>query len=193
MVAISRVDSGEFGVSVAIYGLAELERTLKSMAPDLRKQMDKGIRDGLRPTLTAARARIPSNPPLSGWSTTGAASGRTRGGVGWPAWDPRGGRAGISVRRGSPWGRRRTTVAVAWRIESRDASATIFDKAVSGHSPQWQNFVAVLTERFGKSQRVLWPAWLATREAAMTSVENAVRDAEAALQSRVDAIDGRAA
>lgn len=193
MPAVSRVDSGQYGVSMAVYGLAELERALKALAPDVRKQMDRSIRASLRDVTGAARRRLPSRPPLSGWSTTGAARGRTRGGAGWPAWDASKGRAGIQVRRGSPWARRRTTLAVAWRVESAEASATIFDKAAQGHSPRGENLVAVLNERFGKSQRVLWPAWLATRAKAMSTIEAAIGDAERELQRRVDAIDGRAA
>lgn len=177
-----------YGVDIVVYGLAETERALRQVAPDVKKAMDKSIRAALGSTVSVARGRLPQSP-MSGWRAGAAAKGRTRGGAGWPGWEPQRGAARITIRRGSAFRRGRgSAVTTAWRIQSDDAAATIFDKAAVGHSRSGKQFVANL-DGFGKAQRVLWPAWLATRDEAMTKVQAAITQAEQHLQSIIDAND----
>lgn len=176
------------GVELNVYGLEQTERALKALAPEVGKALDKAIRQALNKTRDAARGRIPDTPPMSGWRTTGATRGRSRGGAGWPAWDAGKARAGISVRRGQARGRRLSSVAVAWRVQSTDGAGTIFDKATEGHGSVGEQFIANL-DREGKAQRVLWPAWLATRDDALRTINTEIDHAEAVVQRLVDAND----
>lgn len=182
-------ESGPGGVAIKVYGLAQLERALRSLDPDVVKEMNGAIRRALNDTRDTARSRIWDEPPMSGWSTKPATVGRTRGGAGWPEWNPSEMRAGITVRKGAERGLR-TGVAVAWRVRSDQAAATIYDKAADGHSARGSQFVANLNRR-GKAQRDLWPAWLATRRHALADIEAAVNRAQRRLQQRADQIDGR--
>ena len=185
------VDPGEGGVAIKVYGLAQLERALRQLDPDVAKEMNSSIRRSLNAARDAARARIWDEPPMSGWSTKGATVGRTRGGAGWPEWNPSEMRSGITVRKGAERGIR-TGVAVAWRIRSDSPAATIYDKAENGHSARGTQFISNLNRR-AKAQRDLWPAWLATRKHALADIEAAVNRAQRRLQQRADQIDGRSA
>lgn len=176
------------GVELNVYGLQQTERALKALAPEVGKAMNKAIRAALNKTRDAARARIPDTPPMSGWRGSAAKRGRARGGAGWPAWDAGKARAGISVNRGQARGRRLASVAVAWRLQSTDGAGTIFDKSAEGHTPVGEQFVRNL-DREGKAQRVLWPAWLATRDDAMRVINTEIDHAEAVVQRLVDAND----
>jgi hypothetical protein len=190
----TRVARDSLGIDIAVYGLRELERALKAFSPDVAKEMNGSIRSALNVTRDRARARIPNQSPMSGWSSTGSGRGRSRGGAGWPGFDPSRARAGITVRKGNARNARgRSTLAVAWRLESRDPAATIFDKSAVGHSSVGRQFVDNLNTGFGKSQRVLWPAWLQTRTLALAEVEAAINRAQQRLQQAADRIDGRGA
>jgi hypothetical protein len=179
------------GVELNVYGLQQTERALKAIAPEVGKALDKAIRQALNKTRDAARGRIPDTPPMSGWRTGSAARGRARGGAGWPGWDAGKARAGIKVGKGQARGRRLSSVAVAWRVQSSDGAGTIFDKSAQGHSPVGEQFVRNL-DRFSKAQRVLWPAWLATRDEALRTIEVEIHHAESVVQRFIDA-EGRGA
>lgn len=182
--------SSQQSVGIEIHGLQQLDRALRQLSPDVGKQMNRSIRTSLNKVRDTARGRIGSDSPMSGWSTSPARRGRTRGGQGWPAFDAGAARAGITVRKGSEYGLR-SGVSVAWRVRSENSVATIIDKAATSHSARGRQFIANLDRRSGKSQRILWPAWLATRRVALTQIRVAVSEAEKALQERADKIDGR--
>jgi len=181
--------SQKIGVEIAVYNLAQVERALKALAPEVGKGMNTAIRTALNVTRDEARRRIWDTPPMSGWSTTPAGKGRSRGGAGWPAWDTGRMRAGITVNKGQARGTQGlAAIAVAWRLQSTEAAATIFDKATESHSTVGAQFIENLNNR-ASAQRVLWPAWLKTRQQALQSVEAAIRHAEAVVQSQIDAND----
>lgn len=180
------------GVEVSVYGLAQTQRALKSLAPEAEKALSRGIRTALNKARDKARARIPTTPPMSGWRTGAAARGRSRGGAGWPAWDASKARAGITVGRGAARGTRRTsTLSVAWQLRSTDAAGTIFDKSANSSTPVGAQFIANL-DRAGRAQRVLWPAWLEEREDAMRTIEAEIHKAEAVVQRLLDEVEGAA-
>lgn len=179
-------ESALVGVEIAVYNLAEVQRALKAIAPTVEKEMNRAIRTALNETRDVARARIPDSPPMSGWRQGAAAKGRSRGGAGWPGWNPGAMRAGITVGRGNGRGRRISSINVAWRLQSSEAAATIFDKAAEGHSSVGEQFVSNLHDREGTAQRVLWPAWLATRKVALEEVAAAIGRAEQVVQSYID-------
>lgn len=193
MTFTTRVSGDGLGVELAVYGLQSFERALRQFNPAVAREMDRSIRQALVATRSVARSRIPDDSPMKGWRTTPAARGRSRGGAGWPAWDASAMRSGIQIRKGQARGRGRTSIAVAWRLESSQAAATIFDKAAVGRTSVGQQFIANLNQGNGKAQRVLWPAWLATRRLAIVQIEDAIGKAQRAFQSQIDAIDSRGA
>ena len=149
------VSRGDFGVDVAVYGLANVQKVLRALATtdaefgEVNKILDTEIRTAMNKTRDTARKRIPASPPMSGWVKnksdagyrdwwrvqTGSSNRTTRrdkNGVaqGWPVWDASKARAGIKVTRGGAWKANSVTVGtIAWKLESSDAAGTIYDKA----------------------------------------------------------------
>lgn len=58
-------------MSVQVKGLGETLRDLGKVEPDLRRTLNREIRNVLKPLVTDINARIPSTPPLSGMAHNG--------------------------------------------------------------------------------------------------------------------------
>lgn len=58
---------------VVIEGVVELRKALNKLAPDIKKQMDKEIRDSLKPIIRDARSKVPGTAPggLYNWNDPG--------------------------------------------------------------------------------------------------------------------------
>lgn len=58
---------------VVIEGVVELRKALNKLAPDIKKQMDKEIRDSLKPIIRDARSKVPGQAPggLYNWNDPG--------------------------------------------------------------------------------------------------------------------------
>lgn len=58
---------------VVIEGVVGLKKALKELAPDLKKQMDKEIREALKPIIKDAKAKVPGSAPggLYNWNDPG--------------------------------------------------------------------------------------------------------------------------
>ena len=206
--AVSRasdVSRADYGVEIAVYGLAKTEKVLRQLAisgdgesGEVVQILNSEIRQALNVTRDNARKRIPSEPPMSGWSKNSVKRGRTRGGSGWPSWDAGKARGGIKVGKGqSSKAKSLTTISVAWRLESSDAAGTIYDKAGtktqgSGSGVQFIKNIAAASGVNTPHQRVLWPAWLATRSEALASISTAIHKMEARFNAILDRMDSAA-
>ena len=69
---------------VVIEGAVGLRKALGKLAPDIKKELDKEIREALKPIITDARSRVPSQAPagLYNWNYPGyerkSITGKTR-------------------------------------------------------------------------------------------------------------------
>lgn len=176
--------------AVVLFGIKETRKLLKDAAPDLMKAVDKEIRAILQEEVKMAKAEIPTQPPMSGWSAT---RGRTSGDGEWPEW--KGGEISrsIKMKKGKKQYRKHHT----FRYQSQlimlvngSASGSIFELAgrkSSGSSPAGRQFIANLM-RFGQPSRVIWKVMdNGGADKVQRGMAAAYRRAEDQLQARLDA------
>lgn len=168
---------------MSLYTYAEVENAkallelLRKYEPDLRRRTQLRIRRAAGIILRSARNQMPAEPPMSGWRTVPAKKGRTRGGVGWPAWESP--RKGISARTatrarirgyGSRWD--------LLKIVNRNAIGVIYEFAEQGHSATGRQFVQNLNARGGKPGRAIWRSVDLHKDAVAADLRQALADAE---------------
>lgn len=185
------------GFEVGIIGLEGTQRALKNMAPDLAKVLDTELKQAVAPVIADAKRLIPSDSPMSGWRTTAAKNGRSRGGAGWPAWDSSRAKGGIVWRKGKPKGSNSPRIGrVAYSLQSKDAAAAIFEiagrrstgKQGMSHNPNaGRRFIDTLNQRHGTASRALWESWDRHRSGTNRDIVAAINKAETDLTNRVDA------
>lgn len=58
---------------VVIEGVVELKKALRKLAPDIKQEMDKNVREALKPIVRDARAHVPGSAPgrLINWNYPG--------------------------------------------------------------------------------------------------------------------------
>ena len=58
---------------VVIEGVVGLKKALRQLAPDIKKEMDKEIREALKPIIKDARSKVPGTAPggLINWNDPG--------------------------------------------------------------------------------------------------------------------------
>lgn len=58
---------------VVVEGIVGLRKALNKLAPDIKKQMDKEVREALKPIIADARAHVPASAPggLFNWNSPG--------------------------------------------------------------------------------------------------------------------------
>lgn len=58
---------------VVIEGVVELKQALNKLAPDIKKEMDREVRDAIRPILLDAKSKVPGSAPggLYNWNDPG--------------------------------------------------------------------------------------------------------------------------
>ena len=185
--------------SAEIYGLTETRRLLRSVAPDLLKEMDREVReDILGPVRDAARSLVPASEPLSRWNDRvfrpGSRPSYSPWGRRWPydrlEWDSARVKSGIVVRAG---GSRvgRTGFRGAWSLWNSDAAGAVYELMGSGKSRV--AMIGNVRGSHGVSKRLIWKAWDNTKAAtwAPRRLADTVARYEARLQARFDAVEGR--
>ncbi len=143
-------------MTAQVKGLGETLRDLGKVEPELRRTLNREIRNVVKPLVTDINARIPSTPPLSGM----AHNGRT-------GWDNR---KLVVIKLDARKPRRRpnnptnfSDVSVV-RITTKGAPVAIADMAGkaggsrSRREPKYQrpNFATVLDSRLGGASRFMW-------------------------------------
>lgn len=85
---------------IQITGVDQTLRALSKIEPTVAKEVNRKLYVAGKSIAAIANARIPGDPPLSGWRTVAptvwSAAKLTRGGAGWPAWQ----RFSFSGRKG---------------------------------------------------------------------------------------------
>jgi len=142
-------------MDVAVYGLKDTMKALRSMSPDIAKQFTREIRDAITPVQTLARSKVPQRA-MRNWDDRGTGEWSQR--LGWNAAKVR---RGISIRQGGR-GRKGSGVSVAWKITNKDAAGAIFEIAgrkSSGSTRAGISFRSNLTYEGGRASRLIWQAW----------------------------------
>jgi hypothetical protein len=149
---------------VQIYGLQSTKRLMRELEPELLKDMNREIRDLLKPIAARAQSLIPSSPPLSAWGRSVNAPGSRRAyspyGRRWNysrlEWNSSEAKAGIVIRQGG--GRQRGTASrAAWQIRSNNPAAAVFE--LMGRGKSNVRMVHNVQARFPADGRVLYRAW----------------------------------
>lgn len=167
--------------TVSVQNLQETIRVLRALDSELAKAYNREVYAIGRPVRDRARSLVPTEPPLSGWSTKRAGTAAWSGDR---AWSKRA-RTGITVKRGAPPARpnqmRRNGTAVRARrpllyLEQKDAAGAIFDMA--GRSGAYtrgargQQFNRALTERYGRPSRSLYTAVFIEKRNTMRALQS---------------------
>ena len=174
---------------VAISGIKETTAALKKFDKDAARRLNKVVNDELRLAENAAKDQIPTKPPMSGWRTTAAKNPRktTRGGQGWPAWDPQAIRQGIIKTRSEGRVRADYTTS-AGALFNKTASGVIFE--VSGRRTPGQGtgrqLINVMEDRFRKASRGIWAVIDRDRPRIYRNIRAAMNDAEKTLQANLE-------
>jgi hypothetical protein len=168
--------SGFASMSVAVFGLRDVQRALRTFAPDLKKEMDREIRAAIQPVRSRAQSSVP-NTVMSGWGNwTNSRSGSDL------TWDPRKIKSGIRITQGGR-GRAGSGVRVAWKIQNTSAIGMIVEYA--GRRGATGQFIANL-DRHAAPSRLIWAAWddLGGEDQVVPKVLDAIAVAEDALHAR---------
>jgi len=174
---------------VVISGIKETTAALKQFDKDAARRLNKVVNDELRLAENAAKDQIDTKPPMSGWRTTAAKNPRksTRGGEGWPAWDPQAIRQGIVKTRSEGRVRADYTTS-AGALLNKTASGVIFE--VAGRRTPGQGtgrqMIGVLNDRFRKASRGIWAVIDRDRPRIYRNIRAAMNDAEKTLQANLN-------
>jgi hypothetical protein len=183
---------------IILTGIKETIDALKEFDKDAVKRFNKVINTELAAAQKDARTIVSrinnsrgTGTPMSGWRQGGATSpSSTRGGAGWPGFNPSEVVAGITKTKAQ--GRVRgdyTTSAGALRNNS--AAGAIFEVAGrkskgSSDRTQGAQFLRTLGNRFGKASRLIWSVVDKDREKIERNVAAALEDAKKTLQTHLN-------
>lgn len=110
---------------VVIEGVVGLRKALTQLAPDIKKQLDKEVREALKPIIEDARSKVPATAPggLFNYNYPGyERKSRTSRKRGFPSYDPK------AIRKGLTY-----SVATSRMKQSGFVSLfTLFNKSASG-------------------------------------------------------------
>ena len=173
--------------TVVISGIKETIESLKKFDKDAARRLNKVINDELALAEGAARAKVTDAPPMSGWRTVPATKGRTRGGQGWPAWEPATIRQGIKKTRVEGKVRSDYTTS-AGALVQRTAAGAIWEVAgrSSSGSGTGRKMIGVLNERFKGASRGIWAVVDKDADKIRTNVRKAVEDAQRLLKANLN-------
>lgn len=146
-------------MTVVFYGYNDFKKLLKEFDPELRKAMDREIRDSLKPLAKQAQSLVPA-APLRNW-TLNPQNPSDKGWKGYRVWDPENVRKGIVIRQGGKRFRGRATVSM-WRFANRNAAGSIYElagRASGGKTPQGRAFIRNLNAKSGRASRLIWRVW----------------------------------
>lgn len=159
---------------ITVWGLRSLDRALKDLAPDLRRELYKEV--GSVVSLVAEQARTNTR----GLSALGQNSGIGRSADAIAN--------AIKVRRGAKTRRARAT-AFGFRIEQTHGWGVMAETARIGHTISGKALVDVLDRKVpAPGGRLMWKAMDAKRDQVDKTVKTAVHRIEQELQTRVDAM-----
>lgn len=152
-----------------VVGIQSALRRIGSVDRGLRTQLSRKFRQSGEPLRQSALAFVPSSAPMSGWKT-----GRYK-------WD--GARQGVRIKFSTKTDRSGSIRLLT--LQQKNAAGAIYDiagRASAGNTPQGQNMIRVLNERYGAASRSMWKG----AEAALPEIEQLVSDAVDELAATVE-------
>ena len=159
-------------MTTQVTGVRETIIGLRKLDPELRKQFNRDVKAIAKPVVDAAKSEYPAMP-LSGMTRAWSQRGREL----FP-WSNSDVRKGVKVKIDT----KRTAVATI-KIQQINPAAAIYELAGKRASnPQGRAFINNLEARFGRAQRVLWPAYERNSQAVITEIKNTVDAAAAEVQ-----------
>lgn len=147
--------------TVTVEGFQKTINELKKFDAKAYRRMNKSIRQEMVVLEQTAKGFVSNasrswrGTPLSGWRNVPAQNGRSRGGVGWPAWVESEVRGGISktTAQGRVDANYRTNL---YGLKNKSASGVIFE--IAGRNNKMSPFSQKIGNMFGKSRRLVWRA-----------------------------------
>lgn len=179
--------------NIRIAGLGDTLKALRVFSPNALKDYRFESRAAAKLVQRVARAKIPTNPPMSGWRKTAPA--RPRGTprphprartmtTGWPAWDSRLIKSQIKIQtrpdrqRGQSW-------ASLLRIVNGSRSGAIFEVAGRKNlqtSASGAKFIANLNSRNEEASRGIYRAYDENEKVVVDAVQKAINKAIAQFE-----------
>ena len=177
---------------IVLTGIKETIDALKEFDKAAARKFNKVINDELTRAERSADNLVVqfTNPvygtPMRGWRKTPAMRPRSRGGAGWPAWNPSEIQAGIKKSRSQGKVRGDYTTS-AGALINNSAAGAIFE--VAGRTPgsaRKNQFIRYLSNSFGKASRLIWAVVDKDKEAIQRRVAAALEDAKKTLQTNLN-------
>lgn len=177
---------------VVLVGLKETKKALKDHAPELLKAMNKEIKGIGNDLSSFARTKIPESSPARGWRTVPAASPRSRGGAGWPAWNPGEMKKGVKFKTGGTKKKGSATQS-AYSLINESAAGAIFE--IAGRSASGSGSgVSLINDlnQTSKASRIIWSALdeRGKREVA-EAIEEVIKHTDSKLQDQLNSANDR--
>lgn len=171
--------------AIVLTGVKDTVKALEKFDKDAVKAFNKLVNSELNGAKKEAQGFVKTEPPLSGWNTQPARKPRSRGGVGWPAWDQSVIKAGISVSKAERKVRKDYTTS-AGALINRSAAGVIYELAGRSNSSSGKNgFISSLEGDSGKASRVVWKSVDKNRVAIERKVSAALDDLKLKLQKNL--------
>ena len=171
--------------AIVLTGVKDTLKALEKFDKDAVKAFNKLVNSELNGAKKEAQGFVKSEPPLSGWNTQPARKPRSRGGVGWPAWDQSVIKAGISVSKAERKVRKDYTTS-AGALINRSAAGVIFELAGRSNTTSGKNgFISSLESKDGNASRLVWKSVDKNRVAIERKVAAALDDLKLKLQKNL--------
>jgi hypothetical protein len=172
--------------AIVLTGVKETQKALEKFDKDAVKAFNKLVNSELNGAKKEAQGFVKSQPPLSGWNTQPARKPRSRGGVGWPAWDQSVVKAGISVSKAERKVRKDYTTS-AGALINRSAAGVIFELAGRSNTTSGKNgFISSLESKDGNASRLVWKSVDKNRPRIEKNVKAALDDLKLKLQKNLE-------
>ncbi|NDB68962.1 MAG: hypothetical protein EB015_13335 [Methylocystaceae bacterium] len=193
---------------VVIEGVVGLRKALNKLAPDIKKELDKEVREALKPVIADARSKVPASAPggLINWNNPGyERKSRTSRKRAFPPYDGKAVRKGLTYSV-TPSRMRGTGFVSLFTLLNRSATGAIIETAGRknpGGNPASKsnnpnagkrfigamNGVGALKDYSGRGQmstgRLLYAAYARNEGRALNAVLKAVQTAQDQLVARI--------
>lgn len=183
---------------VVLVGVDSTLKALKEFDKDAVKRFNKVINSELSSAQTSAKTIVSrinnsqgTGTPMSGWRQNNATNpSSTRGGAGWPGFNP--GEVAAGIKKSKAQGKVRGDYTTsAGKLINASAAGAIFEIAGrkskgSSDRTQGAQFLRNLGNRFGQASRLIWSVVDKDRDRIERNVAQALEEAKKTLQSHLN-------
>jgi hypothetical protein len=187
---------------IILTGIKETIDNLKEFDKDAVKRFNKVINAELSSAETSARTIVSrinnshgTGTPMSGWRQNDATKpSSTRGGAGWPGFNP--GEVAAGIKKSKAQGRVSGDYTTsAGKLINSSAAGAIFEVAGrktkgSADTTNGAQFLRNLGNRFGKASRLIWSVVDKDKERIERNVAQALEEAKRTLQTHLNSRKG---